>query len=36
MSESSLVRSIDVVSVVDQVTTEIRRSILSGDLPPGQ
>ena len=36
MSEPSLVRSIDVVSVVDQVTIEIRRSILSGDLPPGQ
>jgi DNA-binding GntR family transcriptional regulator len=32
----SRVRSIDVVSVVDQVTVEIRRSILSGDLPPGQ
>lgn len=36
MSQSSLVRSIDVVSVVDQVTVEIRRSILSGDLRPGQ
>jgi DNA-binding GntR family transcriptional regulator len=36
MGQSSFVRSIDVVSVVDQVTVEIRRSILSGDLRPGQ
>jgi DNA-binding GntR family transcriptional regulator len=33
---SSLVRPIDAVSVVDQVTNEIRRSILSGGLEPGQ
>jgi len=33
---SSLVRPIDAVSVVDQVTVEIRRSILSGALEPGQ
>lgn len=35
-SSSSLVRPIDAVSVVDQVTLEIRRSILSGGLEPGQ
>ncbi|MGD9958359.1 GntR family transcriptional regulator [Nocardioides sp.] len=33
---SSLVRTIDAVSVVDQVTVEIRRSIMSGGLAPGQ
>lgn len=33
---SSLVRPIDAVSVVDQVTVEIRRSIMSGGLEPGQ
>lgn len=36
MDQPGLVRSLDVVSVVDQVTVEIRRSILSGDLGPGQ
>jgi DNA-binding GntR family transcriptional regulator len=36
LSKSNSVRSIDVVSVVDQVTAEIRRSIYSGDLHPGQ
>jgi|NGEPerStandDraft_6_1074524.scaffolds.fasta_scaffold10298_3 DNA-binding GntR family transcriptional regulator len=36
MGEPGFVRSLDVVSAVDQVTLEIRRSILSGDLGPGQ
>ena len=36
MDPPAFVRSLDVVSVVDQVTSEIRRSILSGDLAPGQ
>lgn len=36
MEQTGFVRSLDVVSVVDQVTVEIRRSILSGDLGPGQ
>lgn len=36
MDQPGSVRSLDVVSVVDQVTVEIKRSILSGDLRPGQ
>jgi DNA-binding GntR family transcriptional regulator len=36
MNQAGFVRSLDVVSVVDQVTLEIRRSILSGDLEPAQ
>ncbi len=36
MDQVGFVRSLDVVSVVDQVTLEIRRSILSGDLRPAQ
>jgi DNA-binding GntR family transcriptional regulator len=36
MDQPGFVRSLDVVSVVDLVTVEIRRSILSGDLEPGQ
>jgi DNA-binding GntR family transcriptional regulator len=36
MEQPGFVRSVDVVSVVDLVTVEIRRSILSGDLEPGQ
>lgn len=33
---SSVVRPVNAVSVVDKVTVEIRRSIMSGDLAPGQ
>jgi DNA-binding GntR family transcriptional regulator len=36
MQQAGFVRTLDVVSVVDQVTLEIRRSILSGDLRPAQ
>lgn len=36
MDQPAFVRSLDVVSVVDQVALEIKRSILSGDLGPGQ
>ncbi len=36
MGDPGSVRSLDVVSVVDQVTMEIRRSIISGDLGAGQ
>ena len=36
MDQPGFVRSLDVVSAVDQVALEIRRSIVSGDLAPGQ
>ncbi|MCL3818283.1 GntR family transcriptional regulator [Aeromicrobium wangtongii] len=36
MTRPGSVRSVEVVSAVEQVTREIRRSILSGDLRPGE